>query len=68
MVGQGTLRECLLADDVESVLTIGRTFTGQQHPKLQEIVQSDLFDLTPIEAASPTLTHAFFVSAYLPQE
>jgi uncharacterized protein YbjT (DUF2867 family) len=33
MIGQGVLRECLLADDVESVLAVGRTPTGQQHPK-----------------------------------
>src|SRR5579859_7089226 len=49
MVGQGVLRECLLASDVDNVLAIGRTGTGQQHPKLQEIVRSDLFDLSPIE-------------------
>ncbi len=31
MVGQGVLRECLLANDVEQVLAIGRSATGQQH-------------------------------------
>jgi uncharacterized protein YbjT (DUF2867 family) len=50
MVGQGVLRECLLASDVDNVLAIGRTGTGQQHAKLQEIVRSDLFDLSPIES------------------
>jgi uncharacterized protein YbjT (DUF2867 family) len=60
MVGQGTLRECLLANDVESVLTIGRASTGQQHPKLQEIVQSDLFDLTPIESRLSGFDACFF--------
>jgi len=49
MVGQGVLRECILADDLESVLVIGRSSTGQQHPKLQEIVTPDLFDLSPVE-------------------
>jgi uncharacterized protein YbjT (DUF2867 family) len=49
MVGQGALRECLLAPDVESVLTIGRSTTGQQHAKLQEIAQKDLANLPPIE-------------------
>jgi uncharacterized protein YbjT (DUF2867 family) len=43
MVGQGALRECLLAPDVALVQTIGRTATGQQHPKLREIVHADLF-------------------------
>ncbi len=37
MVGQGVLRECLLDPEVESVLTIGRNATVQQHEKLHEI-------------------------------
>jgi uncharacterized protein YbjT (DUF2867 family) len=48
MVGQGVLRECLRAGDVEQVLAIGRNAIGQQHPRLQEIIRSDLFDYTPI--------------------
>jgi hypothetical protein len=43
MVGQGVLRECLSAPDVTLVQTVGRTGTGQQHPKLREIVHADLF-------------------------
>jgi uncharacterized protein YbjT (DUF2867 family) len=50
MVGQGVLRECLLAPDVTAVLTVGRTATGQQHPKLREIVHTDLTDYTAIES------------------
>jgi len=49
MVGQGVLRECLLDPEVESVLVIGRSATGQQHEKLHEIVLSDLFDLSAAE-------------------
>jgi uncharacterized protein YbjT (DUF2867 family) len=49
MVGQGVLRECLLASDVELVLTIGRTATGRQNQKLREIVRPDLFDYSSIE-------------------
>lgn len=45
MVGQGALRECLLDARVERVLCVGRTRTGQQHPKLEELVLPDLFDL-----------------------
>ena len=48
MIGQGVLRECLLAPDVESVLSIGRARTGQQHEKLREVVQPDLLELAPI--------------------
>jgi uncharacterized protein YbjT (DUF2867 family) len=49
MVGQGVLRECLLAPDVESVLTVGRTATGQRHSRLREIVHADLTDYAGIE-------------------
>ena len=49
MVGQGVLRECLLAPDVEAVLTVGRTATGQRHARLREIVHTDLTDYTAIE-------------------
>jgi hypothetical protein len=44
MVGQGVLRECLLARDVESVLSVGRSPAGQSHPKLRDITRADLFD------------------------
>ncbi|MFI6264165.1 epimerase [Micromonospora sp. NPDC051006] len=45
MVGQGVLRESLLADDVRDVLVIGRTPTGQRHPKLREITVDDVGEL-----------------------
>jgi uncharacterized protein YbjT (DUF2867 family) len=45
MVGQSALRQCLLADDVESVLSIGRRPSGVAHPKLREIVRADMFDV-----------------------
>jgi uncharacterized protein YbjT (DUF2867 family) len=60
MVGQGVLRECLLAGDVDSVLAIGRTGTGQQHAKLQEMVRSDLFDLSPMEGRLLGFDACFF--------
>jgi hypothetical protein len=44
MVGQGVMRECFLADGIESVLAIGRTSLGRSHPKLKELLRSDLFD------------------------
>jgi uncharacterized protein YbjT (DUF2867 family) len=45
MVGQGVLRECLNDARVESVLTVGRTATGQVHPKLRERVVPNVFDV-----------------------
>jgi uncharacterized protein YbjT (DUF2867 family) len=49
MVGQGVLRECLLAADVERVQTVGRTATGQRYPKLHEIMHGDLWNYGAIE-------------------
>lgn len=50
MVGQGALREALLDPDVEAVLAIGRTASGQRHAKLKELVQEDVSDLKMLEA------------------
>lgn len=60
MVGQGVLRECLLDPEVARVLAIGRSPTGQQHGKLQEIVHADLADLTAIEGRLAGLDACFF--------
>lgn len=49
MVGQGVLRECLRAPDVDFVQTVGRTAVGIVDPKVREIVRPDLFDLTDVE-------------------
>jgi uncharacterized protein YbjT (DUF2867 family) len=50
MVGQGVLRECLLDPEVTDVLSIVRSSTGQQHPKLREIVHRNFFDFGSIES------------------
>jgi uncharacterized protein YbjT (DUF2867 family) len=50
MVGQGVLRECLLDPDVHQVLSIVRTPTNQQQPKLRELVHTDFFDYSGIES------------------
>lgn len=42
MLGQGVLRECLADPDVTSVLVAGRTALGQTHPKLTELIITDL--------------------------
>jgi uncharacterized protein YbjT (DUF2867 family) len=60
MVGQGVLRECLLDAGVSQVLTIGRSRTGQTHPKLQEIVRSNLFDYSDIEPELSGYDACFF--------
>ena len=60
MVGRGALRECLLADDVTLVQTVGRTIIGQQHPRLRERVHADLFDCRAIEAELTGFDACFF--------
>lgn len=60
MVGQGVLRECLLASDVLRVTTLGRTATGQTHAKLDELVHASFFDLSPIESRLTPYDACFF--------
>jgi uncharacterized protein YbjT (DUF2867 family) len=48
MVGQGVLRECLLAPDVTDVLVVTRTATGVEHAKLREALLDDFTELGPI--------------------
>jgi nucleoside-diphosphate-sugar epimerase len=49
MIGQGVLRECLLDPEVEEVLTVGRSASGQRHAKLREVVHTDFLDYSPVE-------------------
>jgi uncharacterized protein YbjT (DUF2867 family) len=60
MVGQGVMRECLAAPDVEKVLTVGRTPTGQQHPKLEELVHAEMWDYANVEAELSNYDACFF--------
>lgn len=49
MVGEGVLHECLHHPAIEEVLVLGRKSCGITHPKLKEIVHSNLYDLSSIE-------------------
>jgi uncharacterized protein YbjT (DUF2867 family) len=60
MVGLGVLRECLLDPQVELVLSLGRSRTGQQNPKLRELVHADLFELSTIENELQGFDACFF--------
>jgi uncharacterized protein YbjT (DUF2867 family) len=53
MVGQGVLRECLIDPGVNQILSIVRTPSGRQHPKLRELAHTNFFDYSAIE---PQLT------------
>jgi uncharacterized protein YbjT (DUF2867 family) len=60
MVGQGVLRECLRDPGVELVVTVGRTATGADDPKLREIVHRDMLDYTGMECAVEGFDACFF--------
>ena len=60
MVGQGVLRECLLDSTVESVLAVGRSPTGQRHPKLRDIIHADFLDFSGLEAQLSGCEACFF--------
>jgi uncharacterized protein YbjT (DUF2867 family) len=66
MVGQGVLRECLQAADVQRVTAIGRTATGIQHPRLRDLLVPDLMDYRNVEADCAASTRAS--SVCLPYE
>ena len=60
MVGQGVLRECLLDPDVQQILSIVRTPSGQQTAKLRELVHTDFFDYSAIESELSGYDACFF--------
>jgi uncharacterized protein YbjT (DUF2867 family) len=60
MVGQGVLRECLIDASVESVLSVGRSPLGVQHPKLREIFHKDFTDYSAIESQLSGYDACFF--------
>jgi uncharacterized protein YbjT (DUF2867 family) len=60
MLGQGVLRECLRAHDVEQVLVVGRSALALAHPRLVQLVQPDLFALAPLQARFAGFDACFF--------
>ena len=60
MVGQGVLRECLEAADVQRVVAVGRTATGITHPRLTDVTTPDISDLRPIAGQLAPFDACFF--------
>ena len=60
MVGQGVLRECLLDEGVEAVLSVGRRSTGREEPKLSELVLEDLHDYSRVADKLASYDACFF--------
>jgi len=60
MVGRGALLECLKDDRVRSVLVVGRTSCGVEHPKVREIIHRDFFDYASIQSEFSGCDACFF--------
>ncbi|WP_413726796.1 NAD(P)H-binding protein [Sodalis sp. RH16] len=60
MVGQGVLRECLRAEDVTSVIAVGRKAPTVQHFKLQTVIQEDMLHYGAITSTLTGLDACFF--------
>ncbi|MGJ9416698.1 epimerase [Massilia sp. CMS3.1] len=60
MVGQGALRESLLAPDVTEVIVVVRQALAPNHPKLRQIVVDDLLDLSLHRAQLKDVSGCFF--------
>jgi uncharacterized protein YbjT (DUF2867 family) len=50
MVGQGVLKECLLDPEIDSILSIGRSSTGIEHPKFKGLNHQDLTNYEGVES------------------
>lgn len=60
MVGRGVLLECLRDSGVESVVTLGRSATGESNSKLREIVHRNLADYSGMEETLTGIDACFF--------
>jgi uncharacterized protein YbjT (DUF2867 family) len=60
MVGQSVLQECLLDDEVQEILTIGRKRTVTEHKKIKQIELENVADLSSFEHDITGLDACFF--------
>jgi uncharacterized protein YbjT (DUF2867 family) len=60
MVGQGVLRECLLAPDVQKVLSVVRSATGQHDDKLHELIHKNFSDFADVAQELTGFDACFF--------
>jgi len=60
MVGQGVLRECLAADDVDHVTCVGRTAPGVTHAKLSGLAVPDMMNVRSYQAELQDFDACFF--------
>ena len=61
MVGEGVLLECLEHPEVEKVLMVNRKHFDLEHPKLEECLVPDFFQLDQFEKQLTVLQCLFFL-------
>jgi uncharacterized protein YbjT (DUF2867 family) len=49
MIGQGVMRECIRDTGVTSVVSVGRSPSGQRDPKVRDLLVPSLSDLSAVE-------------------
>jgi uncharacterized protein YbjT (DUF2867 family) len=60
MVGQGVLLECVDHAEVESIVVVGRNSCGVTGPKIREVLQKDLLDVSAIRDDVAAADACFF--------
>lgn len=60
MVGQGALREALIATDVDQVFVIGRKLLANRHERLTQVICEDFAFLPQAIAQLPVINACFF--------
>ncbi|HEX5659531.1 MAG TPA: NAD-dependent epimerase/dehydratase family protein [Polyangiales bacterium] len=60
MIGSGVLRECLLDQDVQEVIAIGRRPNGKSDPKLRDLILPNLLDYASVQGELVGLDACFF--------
>ena len=66
LVGQGVLRECLRAPDVERVAVLGRHAGNVRDAKLEEILVADFGDLSAVEQRLRPFDGCLYCAGVLP--
>jgi uncharacterized protein YbjT (DUF2867 family) len=60
MVGQGVLRACLAAQDVDKILLVGRSPLNLEHPRLDQAILADLMEIQTIQERLSGFDACFF--------
>jgi hypothetical protein len=65
-IGEGVLLKCLENENIVEVLSVGRWTCGIKHPKLKELIVSDLIDIDNHEESLVGYHACFYCSRIIP--